>query len=147
MTGEGANLVTVYPEKFSAFLKDYSEAVDSNPCLGVKDNLLNIIYHEQGKTLFGGCTGYGCGAAFNFMAVLADGTVHACRKFPSYLGNLMDQSLSEIYNSAAAKRYRGGAEECRDCRLNSVCRGCLAVSDSHGQDIFSRKDPYCFFKN
>jgi selenobiotic family peptide radical SAM maturase len=147
LTGEGANLVTVDPEKFPAFLKDYSEAVDSNPCLGVKDNLLNIIYHEQGKPLFGGCTGYGCGAAFNFMAVLADGTVHACRKFPSHLGNLMDQSLSEIYNSAAAKRYRGGAEECRDCRLNSVCRGCLAVSDSHGQDIFSRKDPYCFFKN
>ena len=147
LTGEGANLVTVDPEKFPAFLKAYSEAVDSNPCLGVKDNLLNIIYHEQGKPLFGGCTGYGCGAAFNFMAVLADGTVHACRKFPSLLGNLKDQSLSEIYNSAAAKRYRGGAEECRDCRLNSVCRGCLAVSDSHGQDIFSRKDPYCFFKN
>jgi selenobiotic family peptide radical SAM maturase len=147
LAGEGANLLTVAPEKFPAFLKDYSEAVDSNPCLGVKDNLLNIVYHQQGKPLFGGCTGYGCGAAFNFMAVLADGAVHACRKFPSHLGNLMNQSLAEIYNSVAAKRYRGGAEECRNCRLNSVCRGCLAVSDSHGQDIFSRKDPYCFFKD
>ena len=147
LIGEGANLVTADPEKFPAFLKAYSEAVDSNPCLGVKDNLLNIIYHEQKMPLFGGCTGYGCGAAFNFMAVLADGTVHACRKFPSPLGSLMDQSLSEIYNSAAANRYRDGAEECRNCRLNSVCRGCLAVSYSHGLDIFTEKDPYCFFED
>ena len=146
LTGEGANLVTVDPENFPAFLKEYSEAVDSNPCLGVKDNLFNIIYHEQKSSLFGGCTGYGCGAAFNFMAVLADGTVHACRKFPSPLGSLMDQSLSEIYNTAAAKRYRDGPEECRDCRLNSVCRGCLAVSYSHGLDFSTRKDPYCFFE-
>jgi selenobiotic family peptide radical SAM maturase len=147
LTGEGANLVTVDPQKFPAFLKAYSEAVDSNPCLGVKDNLLNIIYHEQKTPLFGGCTGYGCGAAFNFMAVLPDGTVHACRKFSSPLGNLMDQSLSEIYNSAGAKRYRGGAEECRNCRLNAVCRGCLAVSHSHGLDIFTEKDPYCFLED
>jgi selenobiotic family peptide radical SAM maturase len=146
LTGEGANLVTVDPEKFPVFLKEYSEAVPSNPCLGIKDNLLNIIYHEQKSPLFGGCTGYGCGAAFNFMAVLADGTVHACRKFPSPLGSLMDQSLSELYNSDAAKRYRSGAEECRECRLHSVCRGCLAVSYSHGLDIFTRKDPYCFIK-
>lgn len=147
LIGEGANLVTADPEKFPAFLKAYSEAVDSNPCLGVKDNLLNIIYHEQKMPLFGGCTGYGCGAAFNFMAVLADGTVHACRKFPSPLGSLLDQSISEIYNSAAANRYRDGAEECRNCRLNSVCRGCLAVSHSHGLDIFTEKDPYCFFED
>jgi selenobiotic family peptide radical SAM maturase len=147
LIGEGANLVTVDPEKFPAFLKDYVEAVDSNPCLGIKDNLLNIIYHDHKRPLFGGCTGYGCGAAFNFMAVLADGTVHACRKFPSPLGSLLDQSLSEIYNSATAYRYRDGAAECRDCRLNSVCRGCLAVSYSHGLDIFTEKDPYCFFKD
>ena len=33
---------------------------------------------------FGGCTGFGCGAAFNFMAVLPDGEVHACRKVPIF---------------------------------------------------------------
>ena len=147
LVGEGAKLLSVDPGSYPAFLKNYSEAVESNSCLGLKDNLLNIIYHEQKTPLFGGCTGYGCGAAFNFMAVLADGTVHACRKFPSPLGSLMDQSLSDIYNSAAANRYRDGAAECRNCRLNTVCRGCLAVSYSHGMDIFTEKDPYCFFKD
>jgi selenobiotic family peptide radical SAM maturase len=145
LVGEGANLVSADPDKFPAFLKEYAEAAESNPCLGMKENLLNVVLDKMKKPLFGGCTGYGCGAAFNFLALLADGTVHACRKFPSFLGSILDQSLHEIYNSAAAKRYRQGAEECRDCRLNPVCRGCLAVSSSQGNDIFRQKDRYCFF--
>jgi len=144
LVGEGVNLVSVDPENFPAFLKDYAEAVESNPCLGLKENLLNVIYDREKKPFFGGCTGYGCGAAFNFLALLADGTVHACRKFPSPLGSILYQSFAEIYNSPAAKRYRRGAEECRGCRLNPVCRGCLAVSHSQGNDIFRQKDPYCF---
>jgi len=147
LVGEGAKLLSVDPESYPLFLKNYSEAVASNPCLGLKDNLLNIIYHEQKAPLFGGCTGYGCGAAFNFMAVLPDGAVHACRKFPSPLGSLMDQSLADIYHSVAANRYREGAEECRSCGLNAVCRGCLAVTHSLGRDIFVEKDPYCFLED
>jgi len=144
LVGEGASLVSVDPEKFSLFLKDYSAAVAVNPILGLKDNLLNIVYHQQNHAVFGGCTGYGCGAAFNFITVLADGTVHACRKFPSPLGNLKDRSLGEIYHSEAAKRYRGGPAECQDCAIRPVCGGCLAVAYSHGKDIFKEKDPYCF---
>lgn len=147
LTGEGAKLVSIDPGAYPTFLRDYAAAVETNPCLGIKDNLLNIIYHEQKKDLFGGCTGYGCGAAFNFIAVLADGAVHACRKFPSYLGNLMKQSLSELYNSETAERYRKGSEECSSCRLNTVCRGCLAVTYSHGLDIYTDKDPHCFFQD
>ena len=66
LVGEGANLTAVDISKYPGFLKTYIKAVGSNPCLGIKDNLLNILYHEQGHPLFGGCTGHGCGAAFNF---------------------------------------------------------------------------------
>jgi hypothetical protein len=91
LVGEGANLVMADPAGYPAFLKQYTDAVADNPCLGVKDNLLNIVYQHDGQSLFGGCIGHGCGAAFNFISVLANGEVHACRKFPSPLGNLMDQ--------------------------------------------------------
>ena len=145
LVGEGANLVTVAAEKYPAFLQAYDGAVGSNPCLGIKDNLLNILYHKQKKRpLFGGCTGFGCGAAFNFITILADGSVHACRKFPSSLGNIQENSLEEIYYNETAKRYRGGAAECRECSIRPVCGGCLAVAYSHGRDIFRQKDPYCF---
>ncbi len=144
LVGEGANLVTVDAEQYPAFLKAYEETVATNPCLGIKDNLLNIVYHKQKRPLFGGCTGFGCGAAFNFITVLADGSVHACRKFPSPLGNILDNSFSRIYHSEAAKRYRGGPAECQDCSIRPVCGGCLAVAYSHDLDIFMEKDPYCF---
>ena len=144
LVGEGANLSTVDREKYPAFLLDYARAVGSNPCLGIKDNLFNILYHKQRKPLFGGCTGFGCGAAFNFITVLSDGSVHACRKLPSFLGNILDKSLGEIYNGEIARQYRDGAAECRDCAIRPLCGGCLAVAYSHGRDIFTQKDPYCF---
>ena len=147
LVGEGASLAMADPERFPEFLRAYVKAVETNPCLGLKDNLLNILYRQENRELFGGCTGYGCGAAFNFLSVLANGEVHACRKFPSPLGNLLEQSLHEIYHSEAAKRYRKGPEECFQCKLRLVCRGCLAVSYSHGQDIFTTKDPYCFMED
>ncbi len=144
LVGEGANLVSVDPEEYPGFLRSYDEVFGSNPCLGIKDNLLNIVRLEKQHPLFGGCTGFGCGAAFNFITVLADGSVHACRKFQSPLGNILDSSLSSIYHSEAAERYRRGAAECSDCSIRPVCGGCLAVAYSNGLDIFTQKDPYCF---
>ena len=75
MVGEGANLLLPAREKYRAFLDEYLAA--DNPVLGIKDNLINIIRQERGKQLFGGCTGFGCGAAFNFISLLSDGEAHA----------------------------------------------------------------------
>jgi selenobiotic family peptide radical SAM maturase len=142
--GEGAGLLMPEKQAFASFLKQYATAAESNPIMGFKDNLFNILRHENGDSLFGGCTGHGCGAAFNFVALLPDGEVHACRKFPSPIGNMLDTGLFDIYHGRQAKRYRSGSSACRDCRLNMVCRGCLAITHSTGWDVFSDKDPYCF---
>ena len=142
--GEGAALAMVDREEFSLFLKDYIRAAETNPIMGLKDNLFNIIRCESGEAPFGGCTGHGCGAAFNFLALLPDGDVHACRKFPSLLGNMLDTRLIDIYHSKSAERYRAGSIACHQCSLNPVCRGCMAVSHSLGMNIFNDKDPFCF---
>jgi selenobiotic family peptide radical SAM maturase len=142
--GEGANLLMPQKKAFKAFLKRYEKAVGGNPILGRKDNLLNIVRWENGHPPFGGCTGYGCGAAFNFMALLPDGEVHACRKFPSAIGNIRAKSLYDIYHTAQANRYRAGSQACKACGLNLVCRGCLAITHSMGLDVFDDKDPFCF---
>ena len=142
--GEGAALELPSEEAYRAFLDVYLDASRENPLLGLKDNLLNIPMLRKGLAPFGGCTGFGCGAAFNFLALLSDGEVHACRKFPSPLGNVFLQRLEEIYDSDHARRYRSGCAECRSCSLGPVCGGCLACAYSHGLDIFAQKDPYCF---
>ena len=145
MVGQGANLMLPSKKKYEQFLTDYTKASENNPIMGLKDNLFNILKHRENKPLFSGCTGYGCGAAFNFLALLSDGEVHACRKFPSPLGNIFEKSLEEIYYSDIAKKYRAGCNSCQSCSIRPVCGGCLAISHSFGQNIFEDMDPYCFF--
>jgi selenobiotic family peptide radical SAM maturase len=146
MVGEGANLQLPTKEQYEAFLHDYVEAAHHNPVMGLKDNLINVIYHEQGTEPFGGCAGFGCGAAFNFLSVLPDGTAHACRKFPSPVGNIIDEGIGKVYDSEMSHHYRRGCSACDRCSVRHVCGGCLAIVHSHGLDISSERDPFCFIQ-
>lgn len=141
--GEGAKLTLPSPEEYRGFLEGYAAARKELPVLWLKDSLLNTVFEQKGSGLFGGCAGYGCGAAFNFVSVLSDGEVHACRKFPSPIGNILSDTLEAVYASPAAARYRAGSTACAGCPLNGVCRGCPAVTASMGLDPFTEKDPFC----
>ncbi len=144
MVGEGASLVSVEPKDYRTFLMSYRQAAEKNPVMRLKDNLFNLVHHQQGLPLMGGCTGYGCGAAFNFVSVLPDGQVHACRKFPSPIGDLNDQDLSTIYEGDMAVKYRKGASRCFQCEIRPFCGGCPAVTYGFNKDPFYDLDPYCF---
>jgi len=144
MVGEGANLRLPSRERYARFLVDYLEAADRDPALGIKDNLINILRRDRGAPPFGGCTGFGCGAAFNFIALLPDGEAHACRKFPSPIGNAVRDGIAAVYDSATARAYRGGCSACRDCEIRPVCGGCLAVAHGFGLDPLRERDPLCF---
>jgi selenobiotic family peptide radical SAM maturase len=144
LVGEGAALKLPSKSEYVAFLKAYSEAAERIPIIALKDNLFNIIRYQSGLPVFGGCTGYGCGAAFNFICLLADGSVHACRKFPSPIGNVLRTNLGELYDSETARRYRSGSRACRSCAIRPVCGGCLAIAHSFGLEMFEERDPYCF---
>lgn len=123
---------------------DYMAAARRLSVLGFKDNLFNIYRQELGMPLLGRCTGSGCGAAFNFVALLPNGDVHACRKFPSLLGNIRHRSLAETYDSPEAERCRRGCSACDGCAIRMKCGGCLAVTAGHGMDPFTQRDPHCF---
>ena len=143
--GEAVDLESPGKEEFVGFLKTYLAARRENPVLGVKDNLLNIVRHHFRRPLDPGCTGFGCGAAFNFVALLPDGEVHACRKFPSPIGNIRQNTLGEIYDSRAAAQYRSGPAACHGCMLRKSCGGCPAVAYGQGLNTLRDRDPQCFF--
>lgn len=146
MAGEGAALVSLNPVEFPEFLERYIEAGKSNPHMMLKDNLFNLVLPGKAMPHVGGCTGYGCGAAYNFVSLLPDGEVHACRKLYSPIGNIHKQHFNEIYQSEEARRYRAGSSACQNCEIRPLCGGCLAVSQGFGRDIFTELDPYCFRK-
>jgi selenobiotic family peptide radical SAM maturase len=142
--GDGHALAILTPDEYAAFLHDYLAVARTHPLFGVKDNLFNILRHRSHSPLLPGCTGQGCGAAFNFVALLPDGAVHACRKFPSPLGNLTETSLTTLYHSPYARRYRRGPQGCARCAIRPVCRGCMAVTYGAGGDPLRDRDPQCF---
>jgi selenobiotic family peptide radical SAM maturase len=143
MVGEGAELASLEIEEFPRFLEEFLAESGTNRSLSLKDNFFNRLLLGRGQPLTGGCTGFGCGAAFNFVSVLPDGEVHACRKFPSLLGNIFTQSLNDIYAGKQAEKYRAGSTACSGCQLRPVCRGCPAVTHGFGLDVFTARDPYC----
>ncbi|NOZ01156.1 MAG: selenobiotic family peptide radical SAM maturase [Deltaproteobacteria bacterium] len=143
--GEGADIALPDRDSYAAFLEAYVDAARANPAIAWKDNLLNIVRDHREMGPFGGCTGFGCGAAFNFVAVLPDGEVHACRKFPSPLGNIPRQTIADVYDSPLAGRYRRGSDACRSCALRPTCGGCMAVVHGQGLDVFRDLDPMCFY--
>lgn len=147
MVGEGAELSSLELSELRSLLAQYRETAGSHPNISFKDNFFNLLFAEDQIPLTGGCTGFGCGAAFNFVSLLPDGEVHACRKFPSPIGNIHRQNLGEIYHSEVAKRYRSGPTDCNDCEIRPVCRGCPAVAFGFQQDPLAQRDPYCWKKD
>lgn len=141
--GEGAALEPLPPDELAPFLEAWLSAALENEHMRLKENLFAPLLAKRGLPQFGGCTGFGCGAAFNFLALTADGTVHACRKHPSPLGNALTDGLAAVYESEAARRVRQRPLPCRDCEHALVCGGCAAVTASRGLDPLRDKDPYC----
>jgi selenobiotic family peptide radical SAM maturase len=144
-TGEASCLDLPSREQYSEFLQQYVAAARSNPIMRFKDNLFNILRHESGQPLHRGCTGHGCGAAFDFVALLPDGEAHACRKFPSPIGNVLESGFEKVYASEAAERYRQGCRSCDSCPIRAACGGCLAVTAGQGRNPFEDRDPHCSF--
>ena len=141
--GAGASLALPESAEYTRFLGDYLAAMPHNPVLALKDSLCNPILRRQGRGVFDGCAGFGCGAAFNFVALLPDGEVHACRKFPSLIGNIGNEPLAAIYDGSRASAYREGSSACTECHLRPVCRGCPAVTAGLGGNPSTDRDPYC----
>jgi selenobiotic family peptide radical SAM maturase len=141
--GSGEALAHPLPGALDAFLDRWVAAARRDPLLGWKDNLLGPARRRAGLGPGGGCTGHGCGAAFNFVALLPDGEVHACRKFPSPIGRLPGDGLEAAWRSDAARRYREGSAGCRGCAIRTSCGGCLAVAHGEGLDPLTARDPHC----
>jgi AdoMet-dependent heme synthase len=94
----------------------------------------------------------GCSAGVSGLTILPNGNVTPCRRLPISLGNVMKDSLREIWSTSPIldalrdrSRYKG---KCRDCNRWAQCRGCRAIAYayacSQGIEDFLAEDPQCF---
>lgn len=77
---------------------------------------------------------YHCSAGIGLLTILADGTLLPCRRLPLKIGNVLDNSISElVYNSPDIKELKAyeGPEECKSCSYSKCCKGgakCLSYA-------------------
>jgi radical SAM/SPASM domain protein of ACGX system len=116
----------------------------------LKDHLWKLLLYEQGKFKLeenpDGQIISGCHIGCRDLAVLADGTVFACRRFRSPIGKLPEQSVLDVFTSEKLDFYRDVSkfELCHDCSLLSYCRGCPAVAFGSSGGNFYAPDPQCW---
>jgi radical SAM protein with 4Fe4S-binding SPASM domain len=94
----------------------------------------------------------GCAAGVSGITLLPDGTISPCRRMGISIGNVLNDSLREVWATSpvlAALRDRNSYKgKCRTCKRWSDCRGCRAIayaySLSQGRSDFLEEDPQCF---
>ncbi len=78
-------------------------------------------------------------------AIMPDGSVFPCRRFPLKIGNLLETPLKDIWEkSDVLRKLRNNCflkGRCKDCKIKN-CRGCRALAYSITGD-FLEEDPLC----
>jgi len=122
-----------------------------------KDHLWELFFYEeyfigkkkrelesanQQKIIVGGCS-----LGIASLSILTDGSVYACRRFPSLIGKVPEQKLLDLFiDSGKLNDYRdlNRYEKCKGCPLLYTCRGCGAVAYGFSGSFFS-PDPQCWY--
>lgn len=87
----------------------------------------------------------GCHCGITHLTILTDGTVYACRRSTTPVGNVFDEDLYDIFVSDRMNAYRqyDSFEKCKKCDLLAFCRGCPSVAKcTYGN--FYAPDPQCW---
>jgi radical SAM protein with 4Fe4S-binding SPASM domain len=130
---------------------DSLEVVSGDPlgdCLEPDPNGHDDRGDDRGDIPYGGCA-----AGVSGLTLMPDGTITPCRRLPIPIGNVMKDSLREVWaeskvlNQLRDRNAYGG--KCGSCPRWATCRGCRAIAYTSGAaagyDAFLGDDPQCFF--
>ena len=129
-------LVTEFLHKFCNLEFDIWDIVEYR---GYMIKLKNGSYELYGSECIVGRDG---------VAVMPDGNVYPCRRFPLSIGNLLNEELSTIWkNSEILNKIRDKGNlkgKCKNCFIDN-CYGCRALCYSISGD-YLEEDPLCYLK-
>lgn len=111
----------------------------------------SCMISNQRALQFLGCSSsensYICSAGKTLLAVLADGSVMACRRLPVVIGNVLEADFQDILDGSEWVRMLRACPCPDDCLLCSYAPKCSggAKCITYGQTgMLNRKDPNCF---
>jgi radical SAM protein with 4Fe4S-binding SPASM domain len=104
-----------------------------------------VSFNGEEPELFGAP----CVIGVDGLCVMPEGTVFPCRRFPISLGNLVNQSLRQIWEKSELleklRRKENLKGKCGTCDLKD-CRGCRSLAFAlTGDDL--EEDPHCWYRD
>ena len=91
----------------------------------------------------------GCSIGTGGLALLADGTLLACRRLPIPIGNVHEDELGDIWHNAPLLEELRDRDHlkgrCGPCRYRYHCGGCRAIAYGATGDHLS-EDPQCWYE-
>lgn len=131
-------------QKFHAY-----EAQGCHTTFNRKDHLWTLYEYEAGRfripedaepgVIYDGCN---CGNCH--MTILPNGDLYACRRFNSWVGNALEDSIADVW-TGPMEAYRNFSQfrKCGKCELLPFCRGCPAVAYGMAGNFYDA-DPQCW---
>lgn len=145
------------PLQFRKFLSRmdarYAKYAGGGTEFGRKDPLWKLYDYETGKFVprddDQGMIWDGCVIGVASLIILENGDVLGCRRLPTVIGRVPEQSLEDIFlrsEELNCLRQYEKIEACQKCVLMPYCRGCRAMALGINGDYFS-PDPQCWRLN
>ncbi len=109
-----------------------------------------VSMHRALQFLVAGGQPYKCTAGNSLITIMPDGDLYPCRRMPVSVGNVLENSLADLYeNSELFRRLRDRKEipaGCSPCLYKNICRGGLkCLSYAVSGDPFAG-DPSCWIR-
>lgn len=151
----GDEALMISPTDYRDFLEqmweEYRKYRDCGTKFALKDHLWKLLLYEKGlyrPEIPEDCKDLildGCHCAIAHISTLSDGTVYACRRCESNVGNALTESLYDIFHGQKMNEYRkyDSFSHCGSCALKCFCRGCPAVAKCLSGSFYA-KDPQCW---
>lgn len=150
--GEGIKKLMLSPQETKEL---YLYIIKTNQKLAGKKSKLRLnIGCEDGILAQEGYKANTCVAGYSSLTILPNGDVYPCRRLPIYVGNVLKQTLEEIfYGSEELKKLRNPKNiniRCQNCIYFNECKGgakCVSHAywkDSYIDDPQFLPDPQCW---
>jgi len=126
-------------ELFEILMEFFSMELDEDDIPSYQ--AFQITFDEDGTELLGAP----CIIGRDGLCIMPEGSVFPCRRFPMSIGNLMNESLREIWESSSLldqlRKKKNLKGRCGKCEIED-CRGCRSLALALTADPLA-EDPHC----
>jgi len=121
-------------------------------CIGWRCNGIRTLFRDplfaplftDRSALWNGCVG-GCSIGYHGIAVDSNGDVYPCRRLPIVTGNMLSESLEDVWRASLINELRNRDSlkgYCGKCSFRWICGGCRAIAFAVSDRVLA-EDPQC----